>query len=177
MDIREIIKISINLVVIYAIGGILLAGIYAVTSPIIFQKNKEEKEQALSRMLAVHLKMTTSDVAALKESLPEGVTVHSEDAGVLDIIVDGSLINKKMLKRLKKAGATEIEEYSDNMPAKIGDWEPAHKHAEFYAVGDLDNPDSYILETFGKGYSSYINLLVSVGRDHVVKKIKILHHG
>jgi hypothetical protein len=133
MDIKEIIKISVNLMVIFLVGGLLIGGLYSVTSPIIFQKNKEEKEQALSRMLKVHLKMKAEDTGALKDAMPEGATIFEEGEGVLDIVVEGSAINRKLLKGFKKAGAVEIEEYSDSKPAKLGDWEPWHKHAEVFS--------------------------------------------
>jgi electron transport complex protein RnfG len=177
MDFKEIIKIALNLMVIFLVGGLLIGGLYSVTSPIIFQKNKEEKEQALSRMLKVHLKMKAEDTAALKEAMPEGATVFEENAGVLDIVIEGSEINRKLLKRFKKAGAVEIEEYSDNMPVKIGDWEPWHKHAEFFKVEEDGELQAYIVQTFGKGYSSYINILTAVSTDLVVQKIKVLSHG
>jgi len=177
MDIREIAKVSLNLVALYTIGGLLIAGVYSVTSPIIFQKNKEEKAQALSRMLPVHLKMYSTDIEKLKSALPEGAAIHSEEEGVLDIIVDGTKINKKFLKPFKKAGVSNIVEYSDNKPLKIGDWEPWHKHAEFYKVEDDGVIKAYIVETYGKGYSSYINILVSVDMDDRIMKMEVLAHG
>lgn len=119
MTAKDILKITMNLVIIYIIGGLLLAGVYAWTSPIIFKKNKEEKE------------------AALKLMVPE----------------------------------------ADRVPEKLGDWEPWHKHAEYYMAYRADEPIAYIVETYGKGYSSYINILVSVDRDFVVKKINVLRHA
>jgi electron transport complex protein RnfG len=47
----EIIKIAINLAVIYVLGGLLIAYIYSYTSPILFQKLKAEKEAALKTMM------------------------------------------------------------------------------------------------------------------------------
>lgn len=136
------VKITLNLVVIYLIGGLIMAFVYAKTSPIMFQKAKEEKE------------------AALRLMMPEADTV-----------------------------------------VKLGDWAPHEKHAEYYAArkcGELktisvkdektgemkeekqclDPQDiGYIAETFGKGYSSYIDILVSVDKNFVVKKINVLHHA
>jgi electron transport complex protein RnfG len=116
---KDILKITINLVVIYVIGGLLLAGVYALTSPVIFKKNKEEKAEALRKMM------------------PE----------------------------------------ADRPPDKLGDWEPQHKHAEYYSVSKGGETIGYIAETYGKGYSSYINILVSVDKDLTVQKINILHHA
>lgn len=136
------VKITVNLVVIYVIGGLIMAFVYAKTSPIMFIKAKEEKE------------------AALKLMMPDADKI-----------------------------------------ASIGAWEPHEKHAEYYAArkcgevktvsvkdektGEMkeekecvDPQDiGYIAETFGKGYSSYINILVSVDKNFVVQKISILHHG
>jgi len=138
----DMVKITLNLVVIYLIGGLIMAFVYAKTSPIMFQKAKEEKE------------------AALRLMMPEADTV-----------------------------------------VKLGDWAPHEKHAEYYAArkcGELktisvkdektgemkeekqclDPQDiGYIAETFGKGYSSYIDILVSVDKNFVVKKINVLHHA
>lgn len=142
MTAMEMAKITLNLVVIYVIGGLIMAFVYAKTSPIMFIKAKEEKE------------------AALKLMMPEADKV-----------------------------------------AVLGTWEPHEKHAEYYAAqkcGEIRttsvkdektgamkeeteclNPEviGYIAETYGKGYSSYINILVSVDRNFIVKKIDVLHHG
>lgn len=111
-------KITINLVVIYVLGGLLLAFVYAKTSPIMFVKAKEEKE------------------AALKTMMPE---------------------------------ADKIDH--------LGEWAPHGKHAGYYAAKKGDEEIGYIVETFGKGYSSYINLLVSVDKNFTVQKINVLHHA
>ncbi len=142
MTTMDMVKITVNLVVIYVIGGLIMAFVYAKTSPIMFIKAKEEKE------------------AALKLMMPEAdkVTV-------------------------------------------LGTWKPHDKHAEYYAaqkcgeikiktvkdektgkmkeVKECLNPEDigYIVEGFGKGYSSYIHVLTSVDKDFVVQKISILSHG
>jgi electron transport complex protein RnfG len=138
----EMAKITFNLVVIYLVGGLILAIVYGVTSPIKFQKEKAEKEAALLTMI------------------PK---------------------------------ADKIE--------KLGDWEPHEKHAEYYAalkctevnviqekdektgemkeVKECIDPENmgYIVEGYGKGYSSYIHVLASVDKDFLVRKISILGHG
>lgn len=142
MTATEIVKVTFNLVVLYLIGGLILAFVYAKTSPIMFQKAKEEKE------------------AALKTMMPEADSI-----------------------------------------AKLGYWNPHDKHAEYYAAqkcGELRavqvkdektgemreekeclNPEDigYIAQGFGKGYSSYINVLISTDRKFVVQKIQVLHHA
>jgi len=142
MTTKDMVKITLNLVVIYVIGGLIMAFVYAKTSPIMFIKAKEEKE------------------AALKLMMPEADKI-----------------------------------------ASLGSWEPHERHAEYYAArkcGELktlsvtdektgavrqdtecvDPQDiGYIVESFGKGYSSYIHLLASVDKDFIVQKISVLHHG
>lgn len=142
MTTKDMVKITLNLVVIYVIGGLIMAFVYAKTSPIMFIKAKEEKE------------------AALKELMPDADKI-----------------------------------------AMIGTWEPHEKSAEYYAArkcGELrtmsvtdektgaareeteciDPTDiGYIVETYGKGYSGFIQLLASVNKDFIVQKISILHHG
>lgn len=117
MTAKDIIKIAINLTVIYVIGGLILALVYAKAAPVIFIKQKQEKELALKKMM------------------PE---------------------------------ADKIE--------VLGTWEPHHKHAEYFIAKKGNEEIGYIVQGFGKGYSSYINILVSVDKNFVVKKISILDH-
>ncbi|MEW6675309.1 MAG: RnfABCDGE type electron transport complex subunit G [Nitrospirota bacterium] len=118
MTAKDIIKIMINLVIIYIIGGAILVAVYAKTSPVIFVGDKEEKE------------------AALKKMIPE---------------------------------ADKVEE--------LGTWEPHHKHAGYYAAKKGGEEIGYIVETYGKGYSSYIHILVAVDKNLIVQKIDILAHA
>lgn len=142
MTTKEMAKITFNLVVLYVIGGLIMAFVYAKTSPIKFQKEKAEKE------------------AALKLMMPEADKV-----------------------------------------VKLDDWETHEKHAEYYAAqkcgeikiisvknektGEMTeekeciNPKDigYIVEGYGKGYSSYIHVLASVDKNFILQKISILGHG
>jgi electron transport complex protein RnfG len=142
MTAKDMLKITVNLVVIYVIGGLIMAFVYAKTSPIMFQKAKEEKE------------------AALKLMMPDADKI-----------------------------------------AVLGVWEPHEKHAEYYAAqkceevkitsikdektGEMKEEKEcispsdigYIVEGFGKGYSSYIHVLASVDKNFIVQKISILGHG
>ncbi len=115
---KDIIKVTLNLVIVYLIGGIILAFVYAKTSPIMFQNNKIAKEKAL------------------KELIPE---------------------------------ADKIE--------KAGDWTIHEKHAEYFVAKKGDEVIGYIVQSFGKGYSSYIDMLIAVDKDFKVQKINILHHA
>jgi electron transport complex protein RnfG len=112
---KDIMKITLNLVVIYIIGGIILVTVYAWTSPIMYRNAVLEKEQAL------------------KKIMPE---------------------------------ADKIE--------KIGDWSIHEKHAEYYVAKKGDTIIGYIVQSFGKGYSSYINTLIAVDKDFKVQRINIL---
>lgn len=115
---KDIVKIAINLVVIYLIGGAILAAVYAKTSPIIFKNNEEAKKQALRALM------------------PE---------------------------------ADDIK--------KLGDWTIHEKHAEYFIAKKGDEIIGYIVQSYGKGYSSYINTLIAVDKDFKVQKINILGHA
>ncbi|MBI4687270.1 MAG: RnfABCDGE type electron transport complex subunit G [Nitrospirae bacterium] len=118
MTTKDIVKVTLNLVVIYVIGGLILAFVYAKASPIMYVKQKEEKERALKKMI------------------PE---------------------------------ADKIE--------VSGTWEPHGKHAEYYTAKKGNEEIGYIIQSFGKGYSSYINMLASVDKNFTLKKVSILSHA
>jgi len=115
---KDIIKITLNLVVIYIVGGIILTAMYAWTSPIMYRNAVIEKEQAL------------------KELMPEAETIE-----------------------------------------KLGDWTIHDKHAEYFIGKRGDTVIGYIVQSFGKGYSSYINILIAVDKDFTVQSINILGHA
>lgn len=115
---KDIIKITLNLVIIYVIGGLILALVYAKASPVIFRNNEIAKQQAL------------------KELMPEADSIN-----------------------------------------KAGDWAPHEKHAEYFIAKKGNDTIGYVVQSFGKGYSSYIDTLIAVDRDFKVQKINILHHA
>jgi Na+-translocating ferredoxin:NAD+ oxidoreductase subunit G len=112
---RDILKITLNLVAIYLVGGMILSVVHALTSPIRYQ-NKVTAEQN-----------------ALKSLLPE----------------------------------------ADNIE-KLGDWKIHEKDAKYFVVRKGDETAGYIVQSFGKGYSSYINTLIAVDKNFKVIKVKIL---
>lgn len=118
MTAKDIIKITLNLVVIYVIGGLVLAGAYALTSPIIY-KNKVRIEEK-----------------ALKELLPD---------------------------------AEQIE--------KSGEWTIHEKTAKYFTAKKNNEVIGYVIQSFGKGYSSYINTFIAVDKDFKVIKINVLGHS
>jgi len=115
---KDIIKITLNLVVIYIVGGLILAFVYAKTSPIMFRNAVYEKE------------------AALKKLVPE---------------------------------ADSIE--------RLGEWYVHEKHSEYFVAKKGDGVIGYVIQSFGKGYSSYINTLIAVDTDFRVTKIDVLGHA
>ena len=115
---KGIIKITLNLVIVYLIGGFILAFVYAKASPLIYKNSEEAKK------------------VALKKLMPD---------------------------------ADDIK--------RIGDWKPHEKHAEYYVADKGGAVIGYVVQSFGKGYSSYIDTLIAVDKDFKVQSISILHHG
>lgn len=115
---KDIIKITLNLVIIYLIGGFILAFVYANASPKIYKNNLEAEQKAL------------------KQLMPE--------ADAID---------------------------------KMGDWTIHDKHAKYFIAKKSGNAIGYVIQSFGKGYSSYINTFAAVDKDFKVQKINILAHG
>ncbi|MEW6570731.1 MAG: RnfABCDGE type electron transport complex subunit G [Nitrospirota bacterium] len=118
MTSKDILKITLTLVLIYVIGGIILAAVYAKTAPIIYRNAVLEKERAL------------------RELMPE---------------------------------ADEI--------IKAGEWIIHDKQAEYFLVKKGGKNIGYIIQSFGKGYSSYINTLIAVDTDFTIRSINIINHA
>ena len=115
---KDILKITLNLVIVYLIGGLILAAVYAKTSPIMFRNAVIAKQLALKNLMP--------------------------DADKID---------------------------------KMGEWTPHEKHAEYFVARKGNDIIGYIVESFGKGYSSYIDTLIAVDKDFKVQKINIIHHA
>jgi len=118
VSVKDIIKITLNLVIVYVIGGLILALVYAKTSPVMYRNAIVEKERALKKLM------------------PE---------------------------------ADKIE--------KLGDWTIHEKHGEYYVAKKGDAVIGYLIQSYGKGYSSYINTLIAVDKDLKVLRISILGHA
>jgi electron transport complex protein RnfG len=112
---KDILKITLNLAVIYIAGGLIIALVHAATSPIRY-----------------HNKVVAEELA-LKSLVPD---------------------------------ADKIE--------KLGDWKIHEKDAKYFVAKKGEATIGYIVQSYGKGYSSYINTLIAVDRDFRVKKVKIL---
>jgi len=115
---RDIVKITLNLVVTYIIGGVLLAAMYAFTSPVIYKNAIKGKRVALEKIM------------------PE---------------------------------ADHIE--------KLGDWAIHDRTAEYFIAKKDSSLCGYIVESYGKGYSSYIHVLIAADTAFRVKRISILSHA
>jgi electron transport complex protein RnfG len=115
---RDIFKITLNLVIIYLIGGFILAFVFATASPKIFRNNEEAEKKALKQLMP--------------------------DADV----------NEKM-----------------------GEWTIHDKHAKYFISKKGGDTIGYIIQSFGKGYSSYINTFIAVDKNFTVQRINVLSHA
>ena len=113
---KDIIKVTLSLVIIFIAAGVIMGVTYKYTSPIKFKAEKKEKEEAL------------------KEMAPD---------------------------------ATEPITAS-------GKWTVHSKNFEYYEAKAGGRPVAFIASTAGKGYSSFIQMLVSLGTDMKIRDVKIL---
>jgi len=115
---KEMLKITLSLVAIFVVAGMIMVGVFYVTSPVRFKAEKKEKEEALKKMA------------------PEA-----------DVITE------------------------------VGKWSIGRKHYDYHEAKSGRRIVAYIATTAGKGYSSYVEMLVSVDRDIRIKDVEVLHHG
>jgi electron transport complex protein RnfG len=113
---KDMIKITLPLVVIFVVAGVIMGLTYQQTYPVRFQAEKKEKEEAL------------------KEMAPDATDP------------------------IKPAGI----------------WTVNNKPYEYYLATAGGKPVASIAETAGKGYSSYIKMLVSLDNDMKIRDVKIL---
>jgi H+/Na+-translocating ferredoxin:NAD+ oxidoreductase subunit G len=113
---KDILKITLPLVVIFIVAGIIMSVTYRYTYPVRFQAEKKEKEEAL------------------KEMAPDATDP------------------------IKPAGT----------------WITNNKSYEYYQATAGGNSVAYIAETAGKGYSSFIKMLVSLSPDMKIRDVNIL---
>lgn len=116
---KDMIKVTLSLVVIFIAAGLIMGLTYMQTSPVRFVAEKKEHEEALKLM--------------------------APDA-------------------------------KDPIHA-AGKWLIHGKQREYYAATTDGKTVAYIADTAGKGYSSFIQCLVSLDTDLKVKDVNILHHG
>ena len=113
---KDIIKITMPLVLIFIAAGVIMAVTYKYTYPVRFQAEKQEKEEAL--------------------------------------------------KEMAPAATDPIK------PA--GTWTVNNKPYEYYQATAGGRPVAYIASTAGKGYSSFIQMLVSLTPDMKISDVKVL---
>lgn len=116
---KDMARITLSLVLIFIGAGLIMGVTYKYTSPLRFQAEKKEKEEALRQM--------------------------APDA--TDPII------------------------------AAGNWSTHGKNFEYYRATASTKPVAYISSTAGKGYSSYIQMLVSVDTKLKIRDIKILGHA
>jgi electron transport complex protein RnfG len=80
-------------------------------------------------------------------------------------------------KKEKEEALKEMAPDATDPITAAGKWTVHGKSFEYYRATAGAKPVAYIASTAGKGYSSYILMLVSLGTDLRVRDIKILHHG
>ncbi len=62
-------------------------------------------------------------------------------------------------------------------PIKLaGDWTANNKPYEYFEATSNGKPVAHIASTAGKGYSSYIKMLVSISPDLKIREVKVLGH-
>ncbi len=183
MTAKDILKISFNLVILYLIGGLLLAVVYSKTSPIIYRNNEMAKAKALQEMMPqadeICYIFQVND-ETLKRAKDKGLTPEAEKK--LSSLRGRTFIMSKdnFLKAMAETLGSDVVEANKLAlleGLKVNEWFPHEKHAEYYIAKKNGRVIGYIVQSFGKGYSSYINTLIAVGTDFRVKKINILHHA
>jgi Na+-translocating ferredoxin:NAD+ oxidoreductase subunit G len=113
---KDMMKITLSLVMIFIGAGLIMGVTYKFTSPIKFKAEKKEKEEALKEMAP-----TATDPIT---------------------------------------------------PA--GKWSLHSRNFEYYAATASGKPVAYISSTAGKGYSSFIQMLVSLDTDLKISEVKVL---
>ncbi len=180
---KDILKITLNLVVLYLAGGLLLAAVYAKTSPIIYRNNELAKAQALQEMMpeadeiCYIYEVNDETLEKLKKKgVPESII------GKLEQLKGSRFIQPKdtFVQTLKQyLSEAEVEEYKPELTKalQVNEWFPHGKHAEYFVAKKGGQVIGYIVQTFGKGYSSYIDILFAVDTNFIVQRINILHHA
>lgn len=86
-----------------------------------------------------------------------------------------SPIRFKAEKKEKEEALKEMAPEATEPIAVAGNWEVHNKKYEYFVATAKNKPVAYIASTAGKGYSSFIQMLVSLSPDLLVKDVKILH--
>jgi electron transport complex protein RnfG len=79
-------------------------------------------------------------------------------------------------KKEKEEALKEMAPDATDPIKAAGNWNIDTKTYEYYAATSHGKPVTYIASTGGKGYSSFIKMLVSLGTDLKIRDVKILGH-
>lgn len=79
-------------------------------------------------------------------------------------------------KKEKEEALKEMAPEAVDPIKQAGDWTANNKPYEYYNATSNGKPVAYIASTAGKGYSSYIKMLVSLSPDLKIREVKILGH-
>ncbi len=85
-----------------------------------------------------------------------------------------SPIKFKAEKREKEEALKEMAPSATDPITPSGTWSEHGKKFEYYAATTSGRPVAYIASTAGKGYSSFIQMLVSLGTDMKINDVKVL---
>lgn len=80
-------------------------------------------------------------------------------------------------KKEKEEALKEMAPAATDPIKPAGNWTNHGKSYEYYRATSRGKTVAYISSTAGKGYSSYIKMLLSLDKDMRIKDVKILHHG
>jgi electron transport complex protein RnfG len=79
-------------------------------------------------------------------------------------------------KKEKEEALKEMAPDAADPIKQAGTWSADNKPYEYFEATSSGKPVAYIASTAGKGYSSYIKMLVSLGPDLKIRDVKILGH-
>jgi len=79
-------------------------------------------------------------------------------------------------KKEKEEALKEMAPEATDPIKQAGDWTANNKPYEYYNATSSGKSVAYIASTAGKGYSSYIKMLVSLSPDLKIRDVKILGH-
>lgn len=85
-----------------------------------------------------------------------------------------SPIKFKAEKKEKEEALKEMAPEATEPITPAGKWSVHNKNFEYYAATANGKPVAYIASTAGKGYSSFIQMLVAIGADLRIRDVKVL---
>lgn len=83
----------------------------------------------------------------------------------------------KAEKKEKEEALRQMAPDATDPIVAAGNWTVHEKKFEYFRATAEAKPVAYIASTAGKGYSSYIQMLVSLDTDLRIRDVKILHHA